>query len=306
VKDLLETGNYLKNIYKNSQKCDISASHNNYHELLKRTLKKTINYVGLDSVDVDIFQKFLGYIECFDERKFEEEVFYELFELEDIASETGYQLAPINTKKSQNVVVPISNKNSIVAMNTDSTDSTDSTALVPANYEFSKKIVKKQIATYVRNGIINPQQIEQLLKNIKEIKETPEKPASEKTTFELMYAIVGEYITEERISALLTGNIYYFIKEYDVTIDMIRHTIAKSQIASINAKLIADKVMKMTSRGFQSLIFLVILLMSWYAKATFCVTQIIVNINRIRRIRNSAITENLAIENRATRRAIEN
>jgi len=123
VKDLLESGNYIKNIYKNSQQCDISASPNNYHELLKRT----INRLGLNKNDVGIFQNFLESIECFNERNFEEAVFDELFELEDIASVSeSNELVQINNM----AVVRSDNENSIVAMNT------DSTALVPANYKF--------------------------------------------------------------------------------------------------------------------------------------------------------------------------
>jgi hypothetical protein len=54
--------------------------------------------------------------------------------------------------------------------------------------------------------------------------------------------------------------------------------------------------------------------MTWYAKATFCVTKIIVNMNKMRNLaiengptrRAIQNSQNLAIENGATRRAIEN
>ena len=308
VNDLLESINYIENIYKNSQECDISASHNNNDELFKRT----INYLGfgLNNKELAISQSFLKSIKCFSEINFEKAAINKIFEFEDFedfedfapVSKTGDELVPINTKNSQNVVVPMSNENSIVATNT------DSTALVPANYKFDeKKIVETQILTYVRNGITDPATIKKLLKELKELKEiteNPEKPASEKTTYELIYGIVIKHITQENIAALLTGNINYFIKQYDVTVEMIQDTIAKYNIALIKGRRMTDKSMIKIARGTRSLIFLVYMLITWYGYATICVTRIIVNINRIRIL---AITENLAIENnRKTRRAIKN
>jgi hypothetical protein len=278
VKDLLENGNYINNIYKNSQQCDISVSHDNNHELLKRT----IDYLGLNSNDVGIFQNFLKSIDCFNERNFEEAVIDELFELEDFepVSESN-ELVPMNnmalvTKSSQNVVVPMN---------------TDNTALVPPNYKFDK-IVKTQIITYVRNGITDPAKIEKLLK---EINETPEKPASEKTYYELIYDTVSKNINKENIAAVLTGNTNYFMKQFDDTVDMIQDTIAKYNIASIKARRITEKVMTKTTRGTRSLIYLVMMLITWYGYATFCVAKIIVNVNKMR---------NLAIENGPSRQAI--
>jgi hypothetical protein len=280
VKDLLESSNYIKNIYKNSQQCDISASPNNNHELLKRT----INHLGLNSNDLGIFQNFLKSIDCFNERNFEEAVIDELFELENFepVSESN-QLLPMNnmavvTKNSQNEVVPMS---------------TDSTALVPANYKFDK-IVETQIITYVRNGITDPAKIEKLLK---EINETPEKPASEKTYYELICDTVSKNVNQESIAAALTGNTNYFMKQFDNTVDMIQDTIAKYHIASIKAKRMTEKVMIKTARGTRSIIYLVMMLITWYGYATFCVTKIMVNMNKMR---------NLAIENGPTRRAIQN
>jgi len=278
VKDLLENGNYINNIYKNSQQCDISVSHDNNHELLKRT----IDYLGLNSNDVGIFQNFLKSIDCFNERNFEEAVIDELFELEDFepVSESN-ELVPMNnmalvTKNTQNVVVPMN---------------TDNTALVPPNYKFDK-IVKTQIITYVRNGITDPAKIEKLLK---EINETPEKPASEKTYYELIYDTVSKNINKENIAAVLTGNTNYFMKQFDDTVDMIQDTIAKYNIASIKARRITEKVMTKTTRGTRSLIYLVMMLITWYGYATFCVAKIIVNVNKMR---------NLAIENGPSRQAI--
>jgi hypothetical protein len=280
VKDLLESGNYIKNIYKNSQQCDISASPNNNHELLKRT----INYLGLDSVDVGIFQNFLKSIECFNERNFEEKVIDELFESEDFTpvSESN-QLVPMNnmalvTKNSQNEVVAIS---------------TDSTALVPPNYKFDK-IVKNQIVTYVRNGITDPAKIEKLLK---EINENPEKPASEKTYYELIYDTVSKNLNQESIAAALTGNTNHFMKQFDNTVDMIQDTIAEYNIASIKAKRMTEKVMTKTARGSRSIVYLVMMLITWYGWAMYCVTKIVVNMNKMR---------NLAIENGPTRQKIQN
>ena len=280
VKDLLESGNYIKNIYKNSQQCDISVSHDNNNELLKRT----INHLGLNSNDVGIFQNFLKSIECFNEINFEEAVIDELFELEDFApvSESN-ELVPMNNM----AIVRSNNENSIVAM------SNENTALVPANYKFDK-IVKNQIVTYVRNGITNPQKIEQLLK---EINENSDKPASEKTYYELIYDTVSKNINQESIAAALTGNTNFFIKNVDNTIDMIQDTIAKYHIASIKAKRMTEKVMTKTARGSRSIIYLVMMLITWYGYATFCVTKIIANMNKMR---------NLAIENGENYRAIKN
>lgn len=276
VKDLLESGNYIKNIYKNSQQCDISVSRDNNHELLKRTIGHLVN-----SKDVGIFQNFLKSIECFNERNFEEAVIDELFELEDFA--------PIN---EENALVPlnnmaVTNDNALVAM------SNENTALVPANYNFDK-IVKNQIVTYVRNGITDPAKIEKLLK---EINENPDKPASEKTYYELIYDTISKNINQESIAAALTGNTNFFIKNVDNTIDTIQDTIAKYHIASIKAKRMTEKVMTKTARGSRSIVYLVMMLIAWYGYATFCVTKIIVNINKMR---------NLAIENRPNNRAIQN
>ena len=277
VKDLLESGNYIKNIYKNSQQCDISVSRDNNHELLKRTIGHLVN-----SKDVGIFQNFLKSIECFNERNFEEAVIDELFELEDFA--------PIN---EENALVPlnnmaVTNDNTLVAM------SNENTALVPANYKFDK-IVKNQIVTYVRNGITDPAKIEKLLK---EINENPDKPASEKTYYELIYDTISKNINQESIAAALTGNTNFFIKNVDNTIDTIQDTIAKYHIASIKAKRMTEKVMTKTARGSRSIVYLVMMLIAWYGYATLCVTKIIVNINNMRNLAIENIPNNPAIQDR--------
>ena len=280
VKDLLESGNYIKNIYKNSQQCDISVSRDNNHELLKRT----IDHLGLNSKDVGIFQNFLKSIECFNERDFEGAVIDEIFELEDfsqINEDNDNALVPLN-----NMVV--TNDNTLVAM------SNENTALVPANYKFDK-IVKNQIVTYVRNGITNPQKIEQLLK---EINENPDKPANEQTYYELIYDVISKNVNKESISAVLTGNTNYFIKNVDNTIDMIQDTIAKYHIASIKARRMTEKVMTKISRGTRSIVYLVMMLFAWYGYATLCVTKIIVNINNMRNLAIENIPNNPAIQDR--------
>lgn len=280
VKDLLESGNYIKNIYKNSQQCDISVSRDNNHELLKRT----IDHLGLNSKDVGIFQNFLKSIECFNERDFEGAVIDEIFELEDfsqINEDNDNARVPLN-----NMVV--TNDNTLVAM------SNENTALVPANYKFDK-IVKNQIVIYVRNGITNPQKIEQLLK---EINENPDKPASEQTYYKLIYDVISKNVNKESISAVLTGNTNYFIKNVDNTIDMIQDTIAKYHIASIKARRMTEKVMTKISRGTRSIVYLVMMLFAWYGYATLCVTKIIVNINNMRNLAIENIPNNPAIQDR--------
>ena len=288
VKDLLESGNYIKNIYKNSQQCDISVSRDNNHELLKRT----IDHLGLNSKDVGIFQNFLKSIECFNERDFEGAVIDKIFESEDfsqINENNDNALVPLN-----NMVV--TNDNTLVAM------SNENTALVPANYKFDK-IVKNQIVTYVRNGITNPQKIEQLLK---EINENPDKPASEQTYYELIYDVISKNVNKESISAVLTGNTNYFIKNVDNTIDMIQDTIAKYHIASIKARRMTEKVMTKISRGTRSIVYLVMMLFAWYGYATLCVTKIIVNINNMRNLAIENRRDNLVIENRRDNLVIQN
>lgn len=280
VKDLLESGNYIKNIYKNSQQCDISVSRDNNHELLKRT----IDHLGLNSKDVGIFQNFLKSIECFNERDFEGAVIDEIFELEDfsqINEDNDNALVTLND-------MVVTNDNTLVAM------SNENTALVPANYKFDK-IVKNQIVTYVRNGITNPQKIEQLLK---EINENPDKPASEQTYYELIYDVISKNVNKESISAVLTGNTNYFIKNVDNTIDMIQDTIAKYHIASIKARRMTEKVMTKISRGTRSIVYLVMMLFAWYGYATLCVTKIIVNINNMRNLAIENIPNNPAIQDR--------
>ena len=297
VKDLLETSNYIKNIYKNSENCDINVTHDNQHELLKRS----IHYLGLNSKDIGIFQNFLGSIECFNERNFEEAVVDELFMTDDFK--------PIN---EMNELVPM--KMAVVPMNSKSsvgTMSNENTALVLANYKFDK-IVETQIVTYVRNGITDTNKIENLLK---EINKKSDKPSSEKTYFELMYDTIGKNINQENIAAVLTGNTNYFIKNVDNTMDMIKDTIAKYNIASIKAHRITEKVIRKTTRGTQSLIFLVMMLITWYGHATFCVAKIIENMNKMRilAIENGPTIQEIenvptrqTIENGPSRRAIEN
>jgi predicted house-cleaning noncanonical NTP pyrophosphatase (MazG superfamily) len=276
IKDILENSNYINNIYKNSQKCDINPTHNSNNELLKRT----INYLGLNNRDVGILHNFMKSIECFNDRDFEKAVVNELFELEDFAK--------INEDVPNDMaLVRSNNKNSIVAT------SNDNTALVPANYKFDE-ITKRQIVTYVRNGITDPVKIQNLLN---EINENPDKPVSEKTYYELMYDTVIKNINEKNIAAVLTGNTNYFMKKIDDSIDMIQDTIAKYNIASIKARRITEKVTTKTTRGYYSFVYLVMLIWTWYGYATYSTSKIYLNINLLRR---------LAIEERARNQMIQN
>lgn len=279
VKDLFETGSYIKNIYKNSEQCDIGVTHDNNTELLKRI----IDYLGFKNTDTKILGNFLKSIECFNERNFEEYVTDELFNLKDFE--------PIN---ENNELVPINNNMALVSV---VTMSNDNTALVPANYKFDK-IVETQIITYVKNGITDPEKIKNLLK---EINEKPDKPASEKTFYELAYDIIGKNINQENIAALMTGNINFFVEKYDNLVDKIEDTIAKYNIAAIKAKRMTSKVITKTTRGTRSIIFLIMMLFTWYGYATYCVAKIISNIQNMR---NLAIekSKNLAIEDRGTDR----
>ena len=258
------------------------------HELLKRSIR----YLGLNSKEVGIFQNFLGSVECFNERNFEDAVVDELFMTDDFKPINEMnELVPMNmalvTQNNENALVPMNNEN---------------TALVLANHKFDK-IVETQIVTYVRNGITDTKKIEGLLKEINEI---PDKPSSEKTYFELMYDTIGKNINQENIAAVLTGNTNYFIKNVDNTMDMIKDTIAKYNIASIKAHRITEKVLRKTSRGTHSLIFLVTMLITWYGYATFYVAKIIENINKLRVLAIENGPNHLAIENGQDRQEIEN
>ena len=91
------------------------------------------------------------------------------------------------------------------------------------------------------------------------------------------------------------------MEKYDNLVDKIEDTIAKYNIAAIKAKRMTSKVITKTTRGTRSIIFLIMMLFTWYGYATYCVAKIISNIQNMR---NLAIekSKNLAIEDRGTDR----